>query len=56
VKKSSWKTSVIFECLDCGKQFQSMNGQGLAAQHAKKYKHYVTGEVCVASKYDGHKD
>ena len=53
MKKKGGKVHVSFECGDCGKIFDAMNGQGLAAQHAKKYKHCVIGEVVFGFVYDG---
>lgn len=54
--KSTWKVHAIAECRDCGKEFQNYhNAQALAAQHARKYGHLVTGEVGLAFKYDGKK-
>jgi hypothetical protein len=54
LKKSTWKVHTIAKCKDCGKEFDDyINGQALAAQHAKKYGHLVTGEVGLAFKYDG---
>jgi len=57
MKKATWKVHAIAQCEDCGKEFQNYkNGQALAAQHAKKYKHVVNGEVGLAFKYDGKND
>jgi len=54
MKKETWKVHAIARCEDCGKEFQNfINAQALAAQHAKKYKHLVTGEVGLAFRYDG---
>lgn len=53
--KETWKVHAIATCEDCGKEFQNYkNAQAIAAQHAKKYKHLVMGEVGLAFKYDGH--
>jgi hypothetical protein len=38
-------------CSTCGKEFEGRNAQGLAAQHAKKYNHYVTGEIAYGFSY-----
>lgn len=54
MKKETWKVHTIATCEDCGRLFEShINGQALAAQHAKKYKHRVIGEVGLVFKYDG---
>ncbi len=54
MKKETWKVHTIAKCEDCGKEFTNyMNGQALAAQHAKKYQHLVTGEVGLAFRYNG---
>jgi Fe2+ or Zn2+ uptake regulation protein len=54
MKKETWKVHTIAICEDCGRVFDNYkNGQALAAQHAKKYKHVVHGEVRLAFKYDG---
>lgn len=56
MEKRAWVIHTLLECKDCGKQFHSYkNGQALAAKHAKHYGHYVTGEVALAIRYDGHK-
>ncbi len=47
---------VCAECHDCGATFENhINGQALAAKHAKHYGHLVTGEVVVYFSYDGRK-
>ena len=54
MKKQTWKVHTVATCEDCGKEFDNYkNGQALAAQHAKKYKHVVRGEVGLAFEYDG---
>jgi hypothetical protein len=54
MKKETWKIHTIAKCKDCGKEFDNYkNGQALAAQHAKKYKHFVRGEIGLAFEYDG---
>ena len=40
-------------CETCGKEFDSLNAQGLAAQHARRYNHSVFGEIAYAYRYDG---
>jgi len=56
MKKHTWKVHTVATCQNCGKEFWNYkNGQALAAQHAKKYKHIVTGEVGLAFEYDGSK-
>lgn len=43
----------VFECEDCGKQFENYkNAQALAAKHAKQTGHYVSGEVGIAVWYN----
>lgn len=45
--------SAIAQCQICGKEFDSYkNCQALAAQHARIYGHYVTGEVANGFEYD----
>ncbi len=54
MKKEIWKTHTIATCQDCGAEFNShKNGQALAAKHAKKYRHLVTGEVGLSFDYNG---
>mgnify|MGYP001609082151 FL=1 len=44
----------IAQCEDCGKEFSNYrNAQALSAQHAKKYKHVVRGEIALGFVYDG---
>ena len=44
-------------CEDCGKIFNNnINGQALAAKHAKHYKHRVTGEITICIVYDGREE
>jgi hypothetical protein len=40
-------------CETCGKEFTSINAQGLAAQHAEKYGHIVFGEIAYGYRYGG---
>ena len=48
------KIHAIFECQDCGSQFQDWKtAQKLARQHAYKYGHIVRGEIGYVSTYDG---
>lgn len=57
MKKETWKVHAVATCEDCGKEFMNYkNAQALAAQHAKKYGHVVSGEVGLAFKYDGKSD
>lgn len=54
MKKATWKIHTIGTCQDCGAQFDNYkNGQALAAKHAKKYRHLVTGEIGLAFEYNG---
>lgn len=56
MKKSIGVVHAIGKCEDCGKEFTGYkNAQALSAQHAKKYKHCVSGEVGLVFKYDGKK-
>jgi len=49
---STWKVHAFAGCRDCGKRFDSpANAQALAAQHARKYGHWTTGEVGLAFEY-----
>jgi hypothetical protein len=41
----------LARCQTCGKEFDSLNAQGLAAQHAYKYGHYVVGEIAYGFQY-----
>jgi len=53
MKKTIGVVHCIAECLDCGKTFQQYkNAQALAAQHARKYKHVVRGEIGLNFIYD----
>ena len=57
MKKSIGKVHAVAICEDCGKEFQNyINAQALAALHAQKYKHKVSGEVALAFEYDGRKE
>ena len=54
MKKKICVIHAIAVCQNCGKEFDNYkNAQALAAQHAKKYKHCVTGEVAMAFEYEG---
>jgi len=54
MKKEIGVVHVSAKCKDCGKEFTNhKNGQANAAQHAKIYKHIVTGEVGLSFTYDG---
>lgn len=46
--KYSGKVHAIATCLDCGKQWYSINSDGLAAQHHYKTGHTVTAEIGIA--------
>lgn len=57
MEKRTWKVHAIAECSECGMTFQDYhNAQALAAKHAKKYGHVVTGEVGLAFEYNGKKE
>ncbi len=47
--------TVRAECIDCGKVWDTKNAQGVAAIHAKKYKHEVMVDVCVSYNENGKK-
>jgi len=54
MKKKIGVVHVIATCEDCGKEFDShINGQALAAKHAKDKKHKVSGEIGLMFEYDG---
>ena len=54
MKKKAWLVHVSMTCQDCGKEFEDyLNGQAVAAKHAKDHKHLVTGEIGLAVRYDG---
>jgi len=54
MKKEIGVVHALFECEDCGKMYEShKNAQALAAIHAKKYHHRVSGEVGISVLYDG---
>lgn len=54
IKKSTWKVHAIARCQNCGVEFNNYkNAQALAAKHAQKYGHTVTGEVGLAFTYQG---
>jgi len=40
-------------CQDCGKEWHSVNAQGVAAIHAEKYKHKVLVEILQYLTYEG---
>ena len=47
------RTSELFRCNDCGKEFEELEyGKIKAYQHAKLTKHRVTGEVVYAYHYN----
>ena len=54
IKKSIGVVHAVAECEDCGKVFENYkNAQALAAIHAKKYHHKISGEVGIFFVYDG---
>jgi hypothetical protein len=56
MRKATWKVHAVAACQDCSRQFDNYkNEQALAAQHAIKYAHLVSGEVGLAFDYDGRK-
>jgi len=57
MKKKIGVVHCIAKCEDCGKEFSNYpNAQALAAKHAKKYRHKVSGEVGIAFWYDGQEE
>lgn len=44
--------SIIGHCNECGLEIQTLNGQGLAAQHAKATGHTISIEVVNAIIYN----
>ena len=54
MKKTIGVMHCIATCEDCGKEFTAYkNAQALAAQHAKKYRHLVRGEIGLVFEYNG---
>lgn len=54
MKKKIGVVHVVAECQDCDWTATAYkNAQALAAIHAKKYKHIVSGEVGLMFVYDG---
>jgi len=54
LRKSIGVVHCYAHCDDCGAVFEGyVNGQALAAQHAKRYGHTVRGEVGLAFEYIG---
>ena len=52
VKAQHWKTGAIFECIDCGKEFQlQATARQEAYNHAKKTGHKVMGDITTAYHY-----
>ena len=48
-----YRTSALFECYTCGKQWQDLRTARKAAyQHAKETGHSVRGEIGTAYHYD----
>jgi hypothetical protein len=50
-KKTAWIVHGVAHCSTCGKEMEGRNAQGLAALHAKKYGHSVSGEIGLAFTY-----
>lgn len=49
----TWLVHAQAECVTCGATFDARNAQGLAAQHARRYGHHVTGELGYAFSFGG---
>ena len=49
-----WRTkpSFIARCETCGQEWSSQNAQGIAVQHARKYKHKTTVDKSIIYVYD----
>ena len=53
IKCEQFRTSALFECYDCGKQWQDLKkARKQAYQHAKKTGHKVMGEIGWAYHYN----
>lgn len=49
----SYRTSSVFKCRDCGKEFESLkSARRLALVHSVKMKHRVSGEIVTAYHYN----
>lgn len=56
MEKRTWLVHAVAQCETCGKEFDGYkNAQALAALHALKNGHKVTGEVGLAFSYDAAK-
>ena len=53
MKTEIMRTSALFECQDCGEEFQELKSSRTEAfNHAKKTGHKVTGEIATAYHYN----
>jgi hypothetical protein len=54
MKTKKWRMHAIFTCETCGESWEDFRTAAKEAYaHARKHKHYVSGEVGYAVKYDG---
>lgn len=53
VQAKRYRTHALFDCYDCGKQWQAhKTARQLAYNHAKKTGHHVRGEIGTAYHYN----
>lgn len=52
-KGERWIVHVNATCQDCGKEFDDHTKPNAPADHARKFKHRVTGEIAYAFEYKG---
>ena len=53
MKKKTWPIGSIAECQDCNWTYENrINGQAVAARHAKLYNHFVRVETTLVSYYN----
>jgi len=53
MRKTTWKTSSLAECNDCGWTYGNYkNAQAVAAKHAKDHDHFVRVETVLVSYYN----
>jgi hypothetical protein len=53
MKSNKWIVHVNATCQDCGKHFSDYTKPNAAREHARKFKHNVTGEFGYAFEYNG---
>jgi len=53
MKKRTWPVGSMAECQDCGWTYDNpINGQAVAANHAKHHNHFVRVETVLVSYYN----